>query len=79
MMGIESLQKAALAAGFAMATPDDDPPMQTHAAVADVQWARWRPAFLGTAPGPGGARDAIVAAVGWMKDHLPAAGGRAPA
>lgn len=82
-MGIESLHKAALAAGFAMATPDDDPPVETRHPAPDpdefVQPAgQWRPLF-GSMHMRGGTRDAILGAVGWIRDHLPAVGGRAPA
>lgn len=80
-MGIESLHKAALAAGFAMATPDDDPPVETRHLVPDedVQPAgQWRP-FFGAMHMRAGTRDTILGAVGWIKDRLHVVGGRAPA
>lgn len=83
-MGIESLQKAALAAGFVMATPDDDPPSEEIFAEADeTVWqpaaGQWLvPVSGGMARRPG-AREAVVSAAAWIRDHLPLMGGRAPA
>ena len=77
-MGIESLNKAVEAAGYAMATPDDEP-------MADVP--RAEPQLAGRAlvlMAPKSAEasktvDALQSAAGWLRGHLPAFGGRAPA
>ena len=81
-MGIETLQKAALAAGFVMATPDDDPPGEEIFAAADEEV--WQPAsgqwLLASGPSRRSvARDTMASAAAWIRDHLPQMGGRAPA
>jgi len=85
-MGIETLQKAAAAAGYAMATPDDDPP--TMVATPETPPRREMPRSTGqwlvpVASEPVGkapARDGMSAAAAWIRNHLPAmGGGRAPA
>jgi hypothetical protein len=77
-MGIESLHKAALAAGFAMATPDDDPPLDVQGPADALRPHRWR-SFVGIADRGAATRDSVTAAVGWLRDRLPVMGGRAPA
>ncbi|MFM9849920.1 MAG: hypothetical protein ACKVP3_22540 [Hyphomicrobiaceae bacterium] len=83
-MGIETLQKAALAAGFAMATPDDNPP------AADIapspvhepfrQTGQWLVPVAGTPQHHSTARDSLATALAWVRNHLPmTGGGRAPA
>ena len=78
-MGIETLQKAALAAGFAMATPDDDPPLAEHVDAADdisagpaSGWSlcRTRGAAL--------CARQLASAFTWIRDHLPLMGAGAP-
>lgn len=82
-MGIETLQRAALAAGFVMATPDDDPPPAD--AFADTEQDLWQPAqgqwlvpLAHMSPKRSNPRDAMVTAAAWLRDHLPLMG-RAPA
>ena len=81
-MGIETLNKAAAAAGFAMAAPDEDTlsdartyqPSQLSAskAVAIVQ----RPS---SDVSPHVVRAAVTSAANWVKGVVPNFGGRAPA
>ncbi len=83
-MGIETLQKAALAAGFVMATPDDEPLQDvTHADAAEEAWqpasGRWLVPLANVPPRRASARDAVASAAAWIRDHLPMTGGRAPA
>jgi hypothetical protein len=83
-MGIETLQKAALAAGFAMATPDDTPPVEDipPAPVHEPfrKTGQWLVPVAGTPPHHSSARDSIATALAWVRNHLPMAGsGRAPA
>jgi hypothetical protein len=82
-MGIETLQKAALAAGFAMATPDDNPPVDDIPASSPHepfrQTGQWLVPVAGT-PQHHTARDSFATALTWVRNHLPmAGGGRAPA
>jgi hypothetical protein len=80
-MGIETLQKAAAAAGFAMATPDDDPPIASSPEpAADVvhRTGQWLvPVQHPTSRFA--ARESVAAAAAWIRNHLPMMGGRAPA
>ena len=83
-MGIETLQKAALAAGFVMATPDDEPSRDaTYADAAEEAWqpaaGRWLVPLANVPPRRASARDAVASAAAWIRDHLPMTGGRAPA
>ena len=83
-MGIETLQKAALAAGFVMAAPDDDPPADEMFADGDEDvWqpakGQWLVPSISAPPRRAGPRDAMVSAAAWIRDHLPLMGGRAPA
>ncbi|MGE5513322.1 MAG: hypothetical protein ACM31O_18985 [Bacteroidota bacterium] len=80
-MGIESLNKAALAAGFAMVAPDDDSPIETRRPTpAPHPQARtqWRP-FIGEVDHSVSVRRMIAAAVGWIRERWAPRGGRAPA
>jgi hypothetical protein len=84
-MGIETLQKAALAAGFVMATPDDEPLRDvTYADAAEEAWqpptGQWLVPLAHAQPRRASARDAMATAAAWVRDHLPTMmGGRAPA
>lgn len=82
-MGIETLQKAALAAGFAMATPDDSPPIEGIPSAPVHEPFRQTGQWLVPAAGPrhhSSARDSFATALAWVRNHLPmAGGGRAPA
>ena len=83
-MGIETLQKAALAAGFAMATPDDNPPVEETAPSLGHepfrQTGQWLMPVAGNTPQHPTTRDSLVAAFAWVRNHLPMTGsGRAPA
>jgi hypothetical protein len=83
-MGIETLQKAALAAGFAMATPDDNPPLEDVAPPPAHEPFRrtgqWLVPVAGHAAHHQSTRDSIAAAFTWVRNHLPMTGsGRAPA
>jgi hypothetical protein len=83
-MGIETLQKAALAAGFAMATPDDNPPLEDAAPPLAHepfrQTGQWLVPVADHAAHHQSARDSLSAAFTWIRNHLPMAGsGRAPA
>lgn len=82
-MGIETLQKAALAAGFVMATPDDDPPVEPMFDEADEgnsysAQGQWLVALPHTPAKRASARDQMASAMSWIRDHLPLMG-RAPA
>lgn len=83
-MGIEALQKAALAAGFAMATPDDNPPVEDIAPSPVHEPFRrtgqWLVPVAGHPAHHQSRRDSLSAAFAWVRNHLPMAGsGRAPA
>lgn len=82
-MGIETLQKAALAAGFAMATPDDSPPIEETTSGPLHEPFRQTGQWLVPAAAPrhpSNARDSLATALAWVRNHLPmAGGGRAPA
>ena len=76
-MSIERLNKAASAAGFAMATPDDDTPIEP---VVDREA---RTPALTVAVAPSSPRlvspEAVTSLTNWVKGHLPGFGGRQPA
>ena len=84
VMSIERLQKAAAAAGFAMAAIDDD---DTEEAAPAVQRAVSSPSLalfgVKTAHAPEAravsVREAITPGSHWLKGFLPSLGGRAPA
>lgn len=80
-MGIDALNKAAQAAGFAMAAPDEDmliearptPRRQAGTAVAVV---KAQPEAAGTVQT---VRAAVTSAANWVKGVVPSFGGGAPA
>lgn len=81
-MSIEALQKAADAAGYAMAAPDDDA-FETPIRPAEVLHSAHRTVAL-RAPSqttrPGRPTETLTVAADWIKGHLPSMfGGRAPA
>ena len=82
-MGIETLQKAALAAGFAMATPDDTPPVEDIAPPVHEPFRQTGQWLVPVASAPhhhSATRESFATALAWLKNHLPMAGsGRAPA
>jgi hypothetical protein len=83
-MGIETLQKAALAAGFAMATPDDNPPVEDIPASPPHEPFRrtgqWLVPVAATSQHHSSTRESFATALAWVRNHFPSAGGgRAPA
>lgn len=81
-MGIERLNKAAMAAGYAMATPEDyDTGVEQVAAVANEDVARAiMPAgksLVLAQPAP--TSSTISAALAWARSCVPSFGGRATA
>lgn len=76
-MSIERLNKAASAAGFAMATPDDE--------IADAATERApesvpsRAVVVTDQPGRLMSADAAANLTSWLKGYLPGFGGRQPA
>ncbi|MDX2157837.1 MAG: hypothetical protein SFW09_15165 [Hyphomicrobiaceae bacterium] len=76
-MSIDSLNKAATAAGFAMATPDDD--MLDAASSAKVAEPEHRSVALVPVARPVPGDQAMSTLTGWVKSYLPAFGWRAPA
>ena len=86
MMSIERLQKAANAAGYAMAAVEDDEDGDDVSAASPVRpmgtALMLAPPVLLQTSGPrhvAGPRDIIVSSSAWLKSLLPAFGGRAPA
>jgi hypothetical protein len=82
-MGIETLQKAALAAGFVMATPDDDPPVEPMFDESDEDMGRraqgqWLVPLAHAPARRTSPRDQMASAMAWIRHHLPLMG-RAPA
>jgi hypothetical protein len=77
-MGIEALNSAARAAGFAMATPDDDTPVDELVAetVVEPAWRPGAPLLLG-APGIPQAHSLSVAE--WLKGLFGSVGRGTPA
>ena len=77
-MSIERLNKAASAAGFAMATPDEDAPLETSAEREDVR----TPALTVTIARPSPrlmSPETVTTVTTWVKGYLPGFGGRQPA
>lgn len=78
-MSIEQLNKAASAAGFAMATPDDDlaPEAKTseRSEAASTRALVAAPLTISRTPSP----ETVTAVTTWIKGHLPAFGWRMPA
>lgn len=78
-MSIERLNKAATAAGFAMATPDDDVPVETRA-VEPVEAPASRAVVLSSnSLQHASTGDSISRMTGWFKSYIPGMGWRAPA
>jgi hypothetical protein len=80
-MGIEQLNKAAEAAGFAMATEEEtQPDVMTSAAVEKKPETTlpmvWSGFVASSKPNVWGA---VTSATGWVRGYLPSFGGRAPA
>ena len=79
-MTIDVLQRAADAAGFAMAAPDDDESAPVISTPEPVQHAAPSTALSVVTQTRRAGGDAITAASGWIKSYLPAyLGGRATA
>lgn len=78
-MSIERLNKAASAAGFAMATPDDETPTVDHTAEKVEAPISRAVVVANTPPHLASASESIHRVTNWFKDHLPGMGGRAPA
>lgn len=79
-MGIETLYKAAGAAGFAMATADDEPvelTMPVSASRALVPYVAQPPSLV--PPPKAFSEDVISSAGDWLRGYLPALGRRATA
>lgn len=78
-MSIESLQKAADAAGYAMATEQDDLPADIGTQARPVPKTQAL-ALYQPAPARAHPMDAVYGAATWIRDHLALPGsGRAPA
>ena len=78
-MSIERLNKAATAAGYAMATPDDELPVEVRTA-ARVETPVSRSVVLASnTPQEASTGESITRMAGWLKSYLPAMGWRAPA
>lgn len=79
-MTIDVLQRAADAAGFAMAAPDDDDSAPVIQKPAPVQQAAKSTALTVVSETRRAGADAVTTASGWIKSYLPAyLGGRATA
>jgi hypothetical protein len=78
-MGIEALNNAARAAGFAMAAPDDTPDEEVaHKPVLETSWRPMQPVGLLAAPSPVQvARPSQVSE--WVRSMLGVTGRGAPA
>lgn len=78
-MSMERLNRAAMAAGFAMAAPDDDE-MDAAEAAPRTEEAPGRQVAVYVPPTARAATDMLAAASGWVRGLLPASmGGRATA
>jgi hypothetical protein len=75
-MSIERLNRAAAAAGFAMATPDDDAAADVTEAATEKSESR---AVVLTGPVRAAGHDGLLSLGHWFKAHLPVWGWRAPA
>ena len=77
-MSIERLNKAASAAGFAMATPDDEGAPE---ATADQEATSTPSRAIAVADRPAGllSAEAASSVSNWLKGYLPGFGGRQPA
>lgn len=77
-MSIESLNKAATAAGFAMATPEDD--TVAEALESDkTELAESRALVLANTQAYASGSDSLTRVTEWVKSHFPSVGWRAPA
>ena len=77
-MSIERLNKAATAAGFAMATPDDDVADATET-VHSMQDAPSRAVVVAEPPQRPLASGTDISVAAWLKGFWPSFGGRQPA
>jgi hypothetical protein len=77
-MSIERLNKAASAAGFAMATPDDDVEVETKVEAA-VEAIPSRALVLVSDAAPKGLSADLASISAWIKGHMPSFGWRQPA
>lgn len=78
-MSIERLNKAATAAGFAMATPDDDVAVEVRAPESAHEPAS-RAVVVSSGPErQGTTAEAMTSLTGWFKGYLPGMGWRAHA
>lgn len=77
-MSIERLNKAASAAGFAMATPDDEHAPETTPE-RDEATAQSRAVVVADRPTGLLSADAASSISNWLKGYLPGFGGRQPA
>ncbi len=79
-MSIDKLYRAAEAAGFAMATPDDDTAISSSQIETQAEVGTSRAVAL---IAPRGSADTAPASwtamTTWLREHLPVVGGRAPA
>jgi len=76
-MSIERLNKAATAAGYAMATPDDEAPATTTDTEASIEQSR---ALVVAEEAPRLlSADAATSITNWVKGHLSGFGWRQPA
>lgn len=77
-MSMERLNRAAMAAGFAMAAPDDE--IDAIEAAPRMEEAPGRQVAVYVPPAPRAAADMLAVASSWVRGLLPASmGGRAPA
>lgn len=81
-MGMDSLNKAAMAAGYAMAAPDEDtliePREMRRQAQLGTALAIVTPQIQAAGPSQS-MRAAVASAANWVKGVVPTFGGRAPA
>lgn len=78
-MSIERLNEAAKAAGYAMATPEEEPAASPLAHAPEATGRALVPIDAPRSAPPAINRDALVRIGSWVRDHIPAFGGRAPA
>jgi hypothetical protein len=74
-MGIETLNRAADAAGYAMAAPDDEVFSGEDRTVIAAE----KTSSLKSEDVKSTSFDAVAMATTWIREHLPLTGGRAPA
>lgn len=79
-MSIERLNTAARAAGFAMATPEEEPIPERLAADSPGEPRALVPVALLTSPAKPSLAPPLATRIGtWFRGHMPSFGGRAPA